>query len=227
MIAAPDLRKLQNRIGYHFSDVGLLSLALTHRSFSSHNNERLEFLGDALLGVIISEKLYQQFPGVREGVLSRLRSSLVKGETLAELAREFSLGDYLNLGSGELNSGGQRRDSILADAVEALTGAIFLDGDMQQCQKMVVTWFAQRLSLLSIEQPLKDPKTELQEWLQAKKQPLPTYQVLSTEGASHQQVLTVSCQVSLLEQPAIATANSRRQAEKEAALLALNLLKQK
>lgn len=225
MIAQPDLAKLQRHIGYQFNDIELLKLALSHRSFSTINNERLEFLGDSLLGVTISEKLYQQFPDVKEGVLSRLRSSLVKGQTLAEIAREFSLGDYLFLGGGELKSGGHRRESILANAFEALIGAIFLDSNMQQCQQVVAQWFATRLLILSVDGSLKDPKTELQELLQAHKKNLPIYTVIATEGASHQQVITVSCSVELLEAPIEATASNRRQAEKEAASLVLEALK--
>ena len=224
MIAKPNLNQLQQRLGYTFTNSELLQLALTHRSFSADNNERLEFLGDSLLGVTISEVLYHQFPQVKEGILSRQRSRLVKGETLAQIAREFSLGDYLTLGPGELKSGGYRRDSILADAIEALIGAIFLDSDMQQCQAVVRSWFDQRLQNLSSDDQLKDPKTQLQEWLQAKKQPLPVYTVVNVEGASHQQSFTVNCEVALLKDNITATANSRRQAEKQAAMLALQQL---
>ncbi len=224
MIAKPDLKKLQACIGYQFSDESLLSLALTHRSFAPSNNERLEFLGDSLLGVTISEKLFHQFPGVKEGVLSRQRSRLVKGETLAEIAREFGLSDYLIMGAGELKSGGYRRDSILADTVEAMIGAIFLDSNMEQCQSMVLQWYDGRLKALSVDDQLKDPKTQLQELLQSKKKPLPNYTVVHVEGASHNQTFTVQCELALLSQPVTAIASSRRQAEKEAAMLALEQL---
>ncbi len=225
MIAKPNFTQLQKRIAYKFSDESLLELALTHRSYGAENNERLEFLGDSLLGLTISEALYHQFPNVKEGILSRQRSGLVKGVTLAEIAREFSLSDYLIMGQGELKSGGFRRDSILADAVEAIIGAIFLDSDISQCKQVVLGWFASRLDKLSADDPLKDPKTELQELLQAKKKPLPSYTVVNVDGASHEQSFTVSCKLALLDHAIEATANSRRQAEKDAALQALNLLK--
>ncbi len=227
MIAKPNLKQLQQKLGYVFKNESLLTHALTHRSYSADNNERLEFLGDALLGVTIAERLYHQFPTLPEGVLSRQRSRLVKGETLADIAREFSLSDYLILGAGELKSGGFRRDSILADAVEAIIGAIFLDSDMQQCQQTLIVWFESRLTSLSPEDSLKDPKTQLQELLQSQKFDLPVYSVLQVEGASHQQTFTVSCQVKGLDNAVTATASNRRQAEKQAAAEALMLLQAK
>jgi ribonuclease-3 len=227
MIAPPDLKQLQRRIAYEFSDESLLALALTHRSFGAENNERLEFLGDSLLGLTISEALFHQFPNVQEGILSRQRSGLVKGETLAEIARDFSLSDYLIMGQGELKSGGFRRESILADVVEAIIGAIFLDSDIAQCKQVVLSWFAIRLANLSADDDLKDPKTQLQELLQAQKKPLPVYTVTHIDGASHEQSFTVSCEVALLSQAMHATATNRRQAEKEAAILALNALKER
>lgn len=225
VIAKPNLTQLQQRIHYQFSNESLLETALTHRSFSADNNERLEFLGDALLGVTISEQLFKQFPDVKEGILSRQRSRLVKGVTLAALAREFALSDYLIMGSGELKSGGFRRDSILADTVEAIIGAIFLDSDIQQCQKVILHWFNDRLQSLSSSDQLKDPKTRLQELLQSKKKPLPTYTVANIEGASHEQRFTIGCDVALLDDTITATAASRRQAEQEAATTVLKLLK--
>jgi ribonuclease-3 len=224
VIAKLNLKQLQQRINYHFSDEALLETALTHRSFSSTNNERLEFLGDSLLGVTISQQLFEQFPDVKEGILSRQRSGLVKGVTLAALAREFSLSDYLIMGSGELKSGGFRRDSILADTVEAIIGAIFLDSDIQQCQQVILEWFHERLQRLSSHDELKDPKTRLQELLQSKKKPLPIYTVANIEGASHEQRFTVDCDIALLETTVTATAGSRRQAEQEAATTVLTLL---
>ena len=224
MIAKPNLKQLQQRINYHFSDDTLLETALTHRSYSSTNNERLEFLGDSLLGVTISQQLFEQFPDLKEGVLSRQRSRLVKGVTLAALAREFSLSDYLIMGSGELKSGGFRRDSILADTVEAIIGAIFIDSDIQQCQKVILQWFDERLKSLSSHDQLKDPKTRLQELLQSKKKPLPTYTIANIEGASHEQRFTVDCGIALLDTAVTATAGSRRQAEQEAATTILKLL---
>jgi len=224
VIAKPNFKKLQQRINYQFANESLLETALTHRSFSSTNNERLEFLGDSLLGVTISQQLFKQFPDVKEGILSRQRSRLVKGVTLAILAREFSLSDYLILGSGELKSGGYRRDSILADAIEAIIGAIFLDSDIQQCQKVILHWFDDRLQSLSSNDQLKDPKTRLQELLQSKKKPLPSYTVANIEGASHEQRFTVDCEVALLDNAVTATAGSRREAEQEAATSVLELL---
>ena len=224
MISSPDLSRLQQRLDYQFSDLNLLQLALTHRSFSSHNNERLEFLGDSLLNNTIAQQLFHQFPDVKEGMLSRLRSRLVKGETLAEIAREFSLSDYLILGEGEMKSGGFRRDSILADAVEAIIGAIFLDSDIDTCQTKVLQWFALRLDSLSLEDQQKDPKTQLQELLQAKKLPLPIYDVVTVDGASHEQLFTVSCRTALLKQTVSAKASSRRNAEKAVAQLILDKL---
>ena len=224
MISSPDLSRLQQRLDYQFSDVNLLNLALTHRSFSSHNNERLEFLGDSLLNNTIAQQLFHQFPDVKEGMLSRLRSRLVKGVTLAEIAREFSLSDYLILGEGEMKSGGFRRDSILADAVEAIIGAIFLDSDIATCQTKVLQWFEHRLQHLSVEDPQKDPKTQLQELLQAKKLPLPLYDVVTVDGASHEQLFTVSCRIALLKETVSAKAPSRRSAEKAVAQLILDKL---
>ena len=225
MIAKPNLQQLQQQISYQFTDESLLRLALTHRSFAAQNNERLEFLGDSLLGLTISNALFRAFPSMPEGVLSRQRSGLVKGVTLAEIAREFSLSDYLIMGQGELKSGGFRRDSILADTVEAIIGAIFLDSDLPQCQRIVLQWFDQRLKNISPDDELKDPKTQLQELLQAQKKPLPDYTVIHIEGASHEQSFTVSCDVALLQETVQATASSRRLAEKQAAIQALNLLK--
>ena len=213
----PDYDRLQQQLGYRFADLSLLKLALTHRSYGKENNERLEFLGDALLNSTIAQCLFAQFPLEKEGVLSRLRASLVKGETLADIAREFALSDYLIMGEGELKSGGFRRDSVLADVVEAIIGAIFIDANMEQCQRFVQHIFQQRLAQLSVTKALKDPKTRLQELLQAKKLPLPNYTVVGVEGELHQQAFTVRCETVLNEQGATASSSNRRQAEKLAA----------
>ena len=213
----PDYDRLQQQLGYYFSDLSLLKLALTHRSYGKDNNERLEFLGDALLNSTIAQYLFEQFATEKEGVLSRLRSNLVKGDTLADIAREFCLSDYLIMGEGELKSGGFRRDSILADVVEAIIGAIFIDSTMDQCQLFIQHIFQQRLANLSVTKELKDPKTRLQELLQAKQLPLPDYTVVSIEGESHQQAFTVRCQTVLCDQVAMASSTNRRQAEKLAA----------
>ena len=219
-----DLQNLQKALAYQFDDDSLLALALTHRSYGSQNNERLEFLGDALLSATISQSLFQKFPNEKEGMLSRLRASLVKGDTLAVVGRELNLSDHLIMGEGELKSGGFRRDSILADAVEAIIGAVYLDGGMEQCQNFIKHLFDERLATISTDKPLKDPKTRLQEWLQARQLPLPNYLIVHTEGESHDQVFTVRCETSILDEHPQATASSRRQAEKQAAAKVLALV---
>lgn len=220
----PELQRLLRRIGYSFDKIELLTLALTHRSCGAHNNERLEFLGDSVLNFTIGEALYRRFPQAREGQLSRLRAQLVKGETLAEIARELALGDSLILGEGELKSGGHRRESILADAVEAIIGAIYLDGGMAACRQRLLAWYQTRLDALSLDTSQKDPKTRLQEYLQARKVPLPQYTVVDVAGEAHAQAFTVQCSVALLPQPTLAQAGSRRAAEKLAASTALQQL---
>ena len=218
------IERLSQRLGYQFKDVALLQQALTHRSFSRKNNERLEFLGDAILNCTIAQQLYDRFPKAREGQLSRLRAHLVKGETLAELGREFELGECLRLGSGELKSGGFRRDSILADAIEALIGAISLDESLDAAQRVIVQWFEQRLQELNLSDNIKDSKTRLQEFLQSRKAPLPQYSVREVSGEAHDQTFTVDCEVEGLEQPTVGAGNSRRIAEQEAARAALKAL---
>ena len=218
-------QRLEQRLGYHFDDQRQLHLALTHRSHGATNNERLEFLGDSILNFIIGEALFQRFPAAREGQLSRLRSQLVKGDTLAELAREFELGECLVLGEGELKSGGHRRDSILADSVEAIIGAIYLASGSDVCRERVLTWFAPRLDELSLDTSAKDSKSRLQEYMQAQRQPLPDYVVTNVGGEGHAQVFTIECRVAITKQPTSATASNRREAEKQAAALMLAQLK--
>ncbi|UTF61044.1 ribonuclease III [Gilvimarinus sp. DA14] len=218
------LTRLQQRLGYQFKDITRLQLALSHRSVGAANNERLEFLGDSIVNFLVGEALFEQFPKAREGQLSRLRSQMVKGETLAELAREFELGECLSLGEGEMKSGGHRRDSILADAVEAIIGAIYLDSDMPSCRTRVLQWYDSRLQALSLENPAKDAKTRLQEYLQSRREPLPDYQVVAVAGEAHAQMFTVECHVSLLDTPESARASSRRAAEKQSAAQALKRL---
>ncbi len=212
------------KLGYSFRDTNLLRLALTHRSFSADNNERLEFLGDSLLNLIIGEALFVKFPSAREGQLSGLRSSLVREDTLVLIARDFELSRFLVLGEGELKSGGLERDSILADAVEALIGAIYLESGFDYCRKIVLQWYADRLAELSLSASHKDSKTRLQEYLQSCKKPLPEYQVVETTGESHAQQFVVECRVILLSRPTLGRASSRREAEKLAAAQALKLL---
>ena len=218
------MKKLENRLGHHFANQELLTLALTHRSCGSRNNERLEFLGDAILNLVAGEALFRQFPEAREGQLSRLRSRLVKGETLATLARGFDLGDYLRLGSGELKSGGYRRDSILADATEALIGAIYLDAGMEVARACVLNWLADELASVTIKDTNKDPKTQLQEVLQSRGCELPVYQVVDIQGEPHDRTFLVECQVNLLDNKTRGQGGSRRIAEQAAATEALKAL---
>ncbi len=202
-------------LGYTFQQPELLEEALTHRSASVCNNERLEFLGDALLSLVIAECLFQRYPKASEGELSRLRASLVKGETLAELARHLNLGEVLRLGQGELKSGGSQRESILSDALEAIFGAAYLDGGLTACRTLILHLYRERLEELSSASELKDPKTRLQEYQQARQQPLPIYNVLEIRGEPHAQSFRVECAVA--EFRAVAVGNSRRKAEQEAA----------
>lgn len=210
------LLKLSQRLGYTFRDESLVLLALTHRSKGTHNNERLEFLGDSILNFVIADDLYRRFGLAKEGKLSRLRARVVKGQTLADVAREFDLGDFLLLGSGELKSGGHRRDSILADTVEALIGAIYLDTGLEAARERILDWFASRLDELSLEDPIKDPKTRLQEFQQGRHMSLPRYQVVAVDGPSNEQVFTVECRIPDLP-PVSADGSSRRAAEQLAA----------
>lgn len=219
-----DYKKLCQRLGYYFADLGVLELALTHRSFGAKNNERLEFLGDSILSYIIAEELFHRFKKAKEGELSRLRASLVKGETLADIARDFQLGDFLRLGAGELKSGGFRRDSILEDAIEAIIGAIYLDAGMDTCRECVLKWFTSRLDAISLKVVTKDSKTRLQEYLQARKHTLPQYEVVDISGEPHDQTFHVHCSIELLDQPVSAQGNSRRIAEQKAAAEVLSML---
>lgn len=220
----PPLSDLQKKLKYDFNDASLLELALTHRSKGSTNNERLEFLGDAILGFVVADILYHHFDTAPEGHLSRFRAALVKKETLADLARDFSLGDFLSLGSGELKSGGRRRDSILADAMEAILGAMYLDGGLLVARQLIENSLKSRLNRLSSELELKDPKTLLQEFLQGRQQPLPDYKVVATYGDEHEQQFEVQCLVKCLDVPVKGAGTSRRRAEQDAAQKALDLL---
>lgn len=219
-----ELGRLQKRLGYQFRDPELLTLALTHRSHGNQNNERLEFLGDSIVNMVIAEHLYLHFENAREGQLSRLRARMVKGVTLAEIGREFHLGDYLRMGSGELKSGGFRRDSILADAVESVIGAIYLDSDFHTCRTRVLAWFNERLERLDLQDTQKDPKTRLQEYLQSRQYPLPRYDVISIEGEAHAQTFHVECALPSLDRKTTGVGGSRRVAEQQAARNALKSL---
>ncbi|BBP84716.1 ribonuclease III [Pseudomonas sp. No.21] len=215
------LSRLERQLGYTFQDQGLMTLALTHRSFAGRNNERLEFLGDAILNFVAGEALYERFPQAREGQLSRLRARLVKGETLALLARGFELGEYLRLGSGELKSGGFRRESILADALEALIGAIYLDAGMDCARERVLAWLHNELEGLTLVDTNKDPKTRLQEFLQSRACELPRYEVVDIQGEPHCRTFFVECEVALLNDKTRGQGASRRIAEQVAAAAAL------
>nr|WP_136250628.1 ribonuclease III [Ningiella ruwaisensis] len=208
---------LNKRIGYEFADQILLTQALTHRSAAKTHNERLEFLGDAVLGLCIAEILYKKYPKQPEGKLTRMRSNLVKGDTLAGIARELELGDMLRLGSGELKSGGHRRDSILADAVEAILGAIYLESGLEAVKQSIETLFASRIEKLDPNVQIKDSKTQLQEYLQSRQLPLPNYEVLQISGKDHAQIFEVACEVEALNISKNASGKSRRIAEQKAA----------
>jgi len=215
---------LNTFVAYEFRNPDLLATALTHRSASARHNERLEFLGDALLGFILADVLHERFPTADEGGLTRARAALVNRDTLADIAREFDVGALLRLGEGELKSGGWRRSSILANAVEAVTAAIYLDGGMDACRSAVLRWFERRLAAANPGAAPKDAKTELQEYLQARKRPLPSYRTLAEEGPPHDRKFRIEC---LIEgyPPVIAESNSRRGGEQDAARLALKGLR--
>lgn len=222
MSASP--QNLCEKLGYHFSNMRYLEDALSHRSFQGKNNERLEFLGDAMLNFVIAAALFRLYPDAREGELSRSRASLVREETLAELAHQFELGKYMRLGVGELKSGGLERSSILADAVEAIIGAIYLDGGILVCEQCILTWYADRLTQLDQVTELKDPKTLLQEYLQANKYPLPEYAISKVEGAAHKQIFHIICKIVGLPYQAEGIGSSRRRAEQDAAQKILELI---
>ena len=212
-----NLAVLQKQLGYQFKEEAHLKQALTHKSATKRHNERLEFLGDAILSSIIAAWLFKKFPKATEGELTRARASLVKRPTLALVAVELGIGEHIYLGMGERRSGGVQRDSILADALEAIIGAIYLDAGFLQCTQSVESWFQKRMEVLNPTAQEKDPKTRLQEWLQARQISLPSYQVVTIEGESHQRTFTVNCQVEDLKLTAAATAASIRLAEQKAA----------
>lgn len=215
-----DLISLCKNLGYTFNDLSLLKTALSHRSVGKNNNERLEFLGDSVIGYVMAEELYLRFGDENEGNLSRYRSLLVKGDTLAGIARQISVGQYLRLGGGELKTGGFRRASILADAMEAIIGAITLDSDIEQARSCILTWYKDRLDNIKTLD-LKDPKTRLQERLQARKFELPQYKIISINGKEHAQTFQVDCHVKELGLTITAEGSSRRAAEQKSAELML------
>jgi ribonuclease-3 len=213
-------------IDYRFTDPQLLKDALTHRSMGARNNERLEFLGDSVLGLVVSSRLFELHPDAQEGDLSRMRARLVRGISLADMASTIGLGKQIRLGGGELKSGGFRRASILADAFEALLGAIFLDGGYPACQRVIIDLFDPLIEDLPDAEELKDPKTRLQEWLQARARPLPEYELQREEGADHARKFYVTCRIPDDGTSVEASGSSRRQTEQVAATQVLRLLKE-
>ncbi len=218
------LSALQQAIGHQFADLNLLGLALAHRSVGAKNNERLEFLGDSLVNHVVAEALFRRYPEAPEGEMSRRRAYLVKGETLAAIARERNLGDYIELGQGERKSGGHRRKSILADTLEAVAAAILLDSDFDTAKDVVFTWFRDRLNDEASFAASKDAKTSLQEWLQGRGLALPEYHLVATRGEDHQKVFVVECRVPSKGLKETASASSRRRAEQSSAQQILDRL---
>lgn len=221
-------KQLMQDIGYTFQDMKWLEIALTHRSVGSHNNERLEFLGDSILNFIVATELYKRFAAAAEGQLTRMRAHFICEAMLIDFARRFKIGEYIILGDGEKRSGGHQRVSILADAVEAIIGAIFLDAtqDLNIVQQIVLSWYDDQFAIFNDKklQNYKDPKTVLQELLQAKKLALPEYEVIKIEGEQHKQTFYVQCKVTVLLEPIIGVGNSRRKAEQIAAEKVLEVI---
>ncbi len=215
---------LCRKLGYEFNQLQLLQRALTHRSYAPEHNERLEFLGDSILGCVIAKHLYSNYPQLSEGELSRLRSSLVREETLVILAQQLDLGGCLRLGEGELKSGGFRRPSILADVLEALFGAVFLDGGFADAEAVVLNLYVPYMEKVDVQTLGKDAKTLLQEYLQGKRIPLPTYSVVEMSGEAHEQSFQVECVIPSLKISARGTGASRRNAEQQAAQAAYQQL---
>lgn len=220
-------KELMQRLNYTFQDEKLLKKALTHRSKGIDNNERFEFLGDAVVNFVIGEILFHQYPKGSEGELSRWRASLVNRDTLADLAKIFDLGIYLHLGSGEQRSGGSERNSILSCAMEAVIGAVYLDGGFAVARECILAWYEPFLNSLSSAASHKDPKTLLQEYLQGQRLPLPNYLVAAIEGEAHQQLFTISCQINGVSDITHGQGTSRRRAEQAAAQAMLEVIKKR
>ena len=215
---------LKTQIGYQFKNAALLTQALTHRSFAANNNERLEFLGDSVLNFIVAHQLYNRFDKLPEGDLSRLRAALVKESTLSEIAIDLNIGESLKLGEGELKSAGFKRPSILADTLEAIVGAVFLDGGFGAAETLVLRLYAQRLDNIDPKIIDKDAKSQLQEYLQGKKIELPDYGVVAILGEAHAQTFKIECVIQKLHISAMGEGTSRRIAEQQAAQLALETI---
>ena len=222
-----ELQNLELKLGYSFQNIKLLDQALTHRSFGAVHNERLEFLGDSILGMIIAKELYDRFPKCPEGDLTRMRSTLVRETTLAQLAREFGIGNCLRLGPGELKTGGFRRDSLIADAGESIIGAMFIDDNenFARVRQVVLSWFDSRLATIQPNVNQKDHKSTLQELLQSLHKPLPIYEIVEIKGTDNDQIFVVSAKVEGIPEQ-LGRGTSRRRAEQEAAGLVLNILEQ-
>lgn len=218
-----DISALEQAIGYSFGNLDGLRLALTHRSYTADHNERIEFLGDSVLNCVIAEALFQRFQRAREGDLSRLRANLVRQESLYALAAAIDLGAHLRLGEGETRSGGAHRPSILADALEAVFGAVFIDGGFLAARDVILRLYDARLAEIDPATAGKDPKTALQEFLQGRRLPLPNYRLRATRGAAHAQEFEVECRIPDLGISAIGIGASRRAAEQEAARHAIDL----
>lgn len=219
--------QLQARLGHAFADVRLLQEALTHRSFGQPNNERFEFLGDSILNCVMSIALFERFGELREGELSRVRASLVRQDALHRIAIELEIGDCLRLGEGELKSGGSRRPSILADAVEAVFAAVFLDGGFAAAKAVIDRLYAPLLAEVDPRKPSKDPKTALQEWLQGRRMPVPTYTMVQALGEAHAQEFEVACEIPKLGIRTLGRGPSRRIAEQQSAEFALAAVRKK
>ena len=223
-----DFERLESIIGYEFKNSELLKQALSHRSYSKKNNERLEFLGDSIINFLMGEVLYHTYPDENEGTLSRLRSYLVKKQSLYEVGVKLHISEFILLGRGELSSGGHTRQSLIADCVEALIAAIFLDSrSMDKCRDCATQWFTQKLESIRNLEHLKDPKTRLQECMQSRHESLPSYTTVKVEGAGHDLVFHVSCHSSLFSEGVSGSGSSRRKAEQDAASNALNKLQQR
>ncbi|MEL1264881.1 ribonuclease III [Pseudoxanthomonas putridarboris] len=213
-----------DRIGHAFAEQGLLAQALTHRSAGAPHNERLEFLGDSVVNLLVAEALFQRWPKADEGALTRARAELVREAALAVIARQLDLGARLTMGPGEMKSGGHRRDSILADALEAVVAAIYLDAGFEACRAVVLPWFEESLAALPVGRPEKDAKTRLQEWLQARQRPLPLYELVSESGDDHAKQFQVRCSIQDPPLTAEGEGTSRRIAEQAAAAAVIEKL---
>lgn len=218
------IERLQRQLGYTFTSRDLLQHALTHRSAGKVHNERLEFLGDSILSFVIADALYHRFPHEAEGDLSQMRASLVCGQMLAEIGKEFDLGDCLILGQGELKSGGFHRESIISDAVEAIIGAIFLDSNIETIRQLLLSWYQDKLDKIKPGIKQKDAKTRLQEYLQGSHKERPTYLTVEVQGSDHEQLFVVQCYIDGDENEYIGQGASRRKAEQAAAEVAINQL---